>query len=347
MDGCPMQGDWDGDWSMEHGTLRACCVAGLDSPLLGVVDANPVVLLFHPLVAATASSALVPPQWSSTPVSPSPPPILVVLMTPGRYYNLTTYDIQRHAVYTSFDAHALWTTGHSADLADSLCIPFCGHASMPVIDSKITFLELRALPTRSSPPALQPPLFPSAARVPTQTSNDPLATLTWATQIHPQRLLVPPVFLHLTQMSAKSIFLVFWARMLTSPPRPHTRFCTHDYHESAAYSLWASQHYAAVYPYPVRIPRYLRSNLHGTNNVDCYPLHYLRRPGAISMPSPSSHTKSHGPRRSIGPPKVYTRRALFLAVINIPTSQRRRDDFMDWTTLFLPIESPWNPNQRV
>ncbi|KAJ7879648.1 hypothetical protein B0H13DRAFT_2345990 [Mycena leptocephala] len=47
---------------------------------------------FHPLVAAKCS------RVSTVVVCPRLPTILVALATPGRYYNLTTNDIQRHAV---------------------------------------------------------------------------------------------------------------------------------------------------------------------------------------------------------------------------------------------------------
>jgi hypothetical protein len=55
---------------------------------------------FHPLIAATASIALVSPRRVSPPVSPSSPHIPIALATPGRYHNPTTYDIQRHTICT-------------------------------------------------------------------------------------------------------------------------------------------------------------------------------------------------------------------------------------------------------
>ncbi|KAJ7110996.1 hypothetical protein C8R44DRAFT_883442 [Mycena epipterygia] len=162
---------------------------------------------FHPLVAATASSALGSPRWSSPPVSPSPPPIPVTLATPGRYYNLTTYDIQRHAVYTSFDAHALST----ADLADAF-----PSADMRPRRRRGSIAGLFWRSRATGPSSLCSPNSTPAVR-----------------QIHLPRLWVPRV----------SMFTSPPRRLALAPSPPTPR--THDDHESA-YSLWASRPYAAV-----------------------------------------------------------------------------------------------------
>ncbi|KAJ7849303.1 hypothetical protein B0H13DRAFT_2361324 [Mycena leptocephala] len=152
---------------MVHGALHAYCVTGLDSPLPGVVDANPVdspLLLFHLLIAATASSALGPPQWSFPPVSPSPPPILVALATPR---TILQSDHIRHPALCGLYLCRCTRASDRGTFRRPCRLPMRSlprtrvdahgdhqnHNRQRQIDSKIIFLELRAPPTRSSPPA--------------------------------------------------------------------------------------------------------------------------------------------------------------------------------------------------
>ncbi|KAJ7936961.1 hypothetical protein B0H13DRAFT_2649337 [Mycena leptocephala] len=254
-----------------------------------------------------------------SPVSPSSPHIHVALAIPGRYHNPTTYDLQ---LGTSFDARTLRTVGAPVNLAAS---PFVPSRTRRQIDSKVIFLELRALPTRLLSPALRPLLFPSAARVPADgvdPSPAPLRCvaflvcgcpgLLWRVHAHPP---TPTLTMDSGYLSSAPAC----ARTLIPVIR------THEDDESMC-PLRAILHSAVIlgahFHGATHIPRYLRSNPRGSKVTPSY-VHYdstLLRP----HPFPSfilddaklnPHTNATAAYRPLGLSEIHTYRALFLAVI--------------------------------
>jgi hypothetical protein len=113
----------------------ACHVAGLDSPLLGIMDTNPVEApppSLHPLVAAMTSIALRSPRWAYPPPSPRRLPIFPSRSRPTIRLHTTSSPIR------STNGYLLRRP--CAPDGEGFCQPhglpirfFGGHASPPIV----------------------------------------------------------------------------------------------------------------------------------------------------------------------------------------------------------------------